>query len=272
MAQARGRDREDNKLGKSLAKGLIPDWLDAIFLRTLVPAIRRLVVARMDPNRITVLAFVFTLAAALLILVDRLILAFVCIVLGGILDFMDGKVAVLTGRTTRAGAVLDSILDRYSDVVVYLALVVYFAVRSHPATALAAVLALIGSMMTSYVMALGKSLGTDFRIGVLRRQDRVTLIALGLLFTPAHGLIEDVLTAGGERVGLSIGVVPLMPLAAVVYLLAVFSNLTALQRLVLLLKVADRDVVRPARAEEQEMSLREKQLAVLEREIGTLDR
>jgi CDP-diacylglycerol--glycerol-3-phosphate 3-phosphatidyltransferase len=255
-----------------VARGLIPDWLDDRFTRSVTPVIRKLIIARVNPNAITVMAFALTACGGVLIAFGHLIGAFVLIVVGGVLDFCDGKVAALTGRVTRAGAVLDSSLDRYSDSVVYLALVVYFAVRSHPATALAAVLALIGSMMTSYMMALGKSHGINFRIGVLRRQDRVTLISFGLLFTPLHGLIESAVMAVGGRIGLSIDTVPIMPLAAVVYLLAVLSNVTALQRMRTLLKVADRDVTQPVSRDEEDVPLRERQLAMLEREIGTVDR
>jgi CDP-diacylglycerol--glycerol-3-phosphate 3-phosphatidyltransferase len=251
-----------------VAQGLIPDWLDAIFLRSLVPAIRRLVTAQVNPNWLTVLAFLFTLVAAVLVVADRLLLAFACLVVGGILDFTDGKVAVLTGRVTRSGAVLDSVLDRYSDAVVYLALMIYFAVRSHPITALAAVVALIGSMMTSYTMALGKSLGIDFRIGVLRRQDRVTLISVGLVFTPLHDVMAAALQGSAAGLGVSIDTVPIMPLAAIVYLLAMLSNVTALQRLRLLFVRADRAREAPESESEQAMSLREKQLSLLEREIG----
>jgi len=271
MTRTVNGDLEGAKSGSDLAKGLIPDWLDAIFLRSLIPAIRRLVAARVNPNWLTVMAFVLTLLGAVFMVADRLVLAFMSIVIGGILDFVDGKVAVFTGRVTRAGAVLDSALDRYSDVAVYLALLIYFASRSHPTTALVAVLALVGSMMTSYMMALAKSHGIDFRVGILRRQDRVTLISIGHLFTPAHGVIESGLAACASLVGVSIGSVPLMPLAAVVYLLAVLSNVTAVQRMALLLKTADMGPDGSEGREDAEPSLRTKQLAMLERELGALN-
>lgn len=259
------RESESGGVARSLSRGLIPDWLDAIFLRSLVPAIRSLVEARVNPNWLTVLAFVFTLVAALLIVFDHLLLAFVCVVSGGILDFVDGKVAVLTGKVSRAGAVLDSCLDRYSDVVVYLALVIYFATRSFPLTAFAAVFAIVGSMMTSYVMALAKSNGVEFRIGVLRRQDRITLISIGLLLAPTHRLFVAVLTAGVAQLGVSVGPLPLLPLATVVWALAALTNVTALQRFFVLLRAVDRDMPQPTG--QDEVSLREKQLAILEEEI-----
>jgi len=255
--------------GPGLASGLIPDWLDAIFLRTLVPAIRRLVIARVDPNWLTILAFGLTVAASVAILRDRLLLAFGCLVIGGILDFVDGKVAVLTGRVTKAGAVLDSTLDRYSDAAVYLALVVYFEQRAHTIIAAAAIVALVGSMMTSYLMALAKSHGVELRVGLLRRQDRVTLISVGLVFTPLHDAIARAVQAGADRVGLVASEVPVMPLAAMVIVLAAFSNVTALQRFVRLLRVVDRA---PPSAGSGPMSLRQKQIEILEHEIGPATR
>ena len=269
MNDTRESQRAQRPAQPGLASGLIPDWLDAIFLRTLVPAIRRLVIARVDPNWLTILAFVLTVAASVAILWDRLLLAFGCLVAGGILDFVDGKVAVLTGRVTKAGAVLDSTLDRYSDAAVYLALAAYFGQRAHTITAAAAVVALVGSMMTSYLMALAKSHGIELRVGLLRRQDRVTLISVGLVFTPMHDAIARVVLAGADRVGIVVDTVPVMPLAAMVVVLAVFSNVTALQRLVLLVRVVDRG---PPATGNGSMSLRQKQIEILEHEIGPVNR
>jgi CDP-diacylglycerol--glycerol-3-phosphate 3-phosphatidyltransferase len=171
---------------------------------------------------------------------------------------------------TKSGAVLDSSLDRYSDSAVYLALLVYFGQRGHPITAVAAVVALVGSMMTSYLMALAKSHGVELRVGVLRRQDRVTLIGLGLALTPLHEPIAGIVMATAAHVGVTVASVPLMPLAAMVFLLAVFSNVTALQRLAVLLRVVDRGPGTPADGAAK--SLRQKQLDILEQEIGPVNR
>jgi CDP-diacylglycerol--glycerol-3-phosphate 3-phosphatidyltransferase len=265
--ESRDAERRDEH---GLESGLIPDWLDAVFLRTLVPAIRRLVIARVNPNWLTILALGFTVAASAALLLDRPLLAFGCLVTGGILDFVDGKVAVLTGRVTKVGAVLDSSLDRYSDAMVYLALLVYFGQRAHAITALAAVVALVGSMMTSYLMALAKSHGVELRVGLLRRQDRVTLLSVGLVLTPLHESIAELVMTGATRLGVTVTSVPLMPLAAMVFVLAVFTNVTALQRLALLLHVVDRGPGKPTGRAAK--SLRQKQLELLEHEIGPVNR
>lgn len=275
---------DNNKTGweerseEQLRKGMIPDWLDDIFLRSVIPVIREFAKARVNPNWITTLAFLLTLAASLLIIDDRLIAAFILIVVAGILDFSDGKVAALTGRVTRFGSILDSTLDRYSDMVVYLALIVYYAQREQLVTSFAVVLALVGSTMTSYLMAMGRSHGYEFRIGLLRRQDRVTLISLGLLFTFAHSPIEKVLIQAADRIGWTIHDLPVMPLTLVIYFLAIFTNFTALQRFLLLRRLAresdltdiesGREV--PETDLDKEESLKEKQMKTLYRKVGDL--
>lgn len=249
---------------ESIARGLIPDWLDERFTRSVVPVIRRLVIARVNPNAITVAAFLLTAAGAACIALGHFLAAFTLIVAGGILDFSDGKVAALTGRVSAFGGILDSTLDRYSDTAVYLGLTLYYAGRGFPLTALAAVLALAGSMMTSYLMALGKAHGFSFRVGVLRRQDRVTLVATGLLFGFAHATLARWLTAAVGAMGITLSAVPTLPLALVVWLLAALTNVTALQRLARLRRLARAGATGLA-AEE---SLRERQLRTLRAAIG----
>jgi CDP-diacylglycerol--glycerol-3-phosphate 3-phosphatidyltransferase len=212
--------------------GLISDDVDERFTRSVAPLIRRLVLWRVSPDAITVAAFVITLGCAGLIVAGHLVWACALLVLGGVLDFTDGKVAALTGRASIKGAILDSTLDRYSDAAVCLGLLVFFARNGHEATALAAAFALVGSAITSYLMALADSHGRVLRAGLLRRQDRVALLAAGLIFSPLHGLLAGWIGVGPETV-------PNLPLATVVWLLAVLTNVSAVQRLFALLRVAD---------------------------------
>jgi CDP-diacylglycerol--glycerol-3-phosphate 3-phosphatidyltransferase len=229
------------------SNGLIPDPVDHAFTRSVAPLIRRLVLARINPNAITLAAFAFTAAGGVLIARSELGLALACVVLGGVLDFSDGKVAALTDRVTLFGGVLDSVLDRYADTAVYLGLMVLFAGAGQPATGLAAAVALAGSMITSYLLALGKTHGHVFRAGILRRQDRVVLVGLGLLMSANPAL--------PGRLGLP----ALAPLDAIVWLLAILTNVTALQRLAKLRRLLSGT---PPAADPQP-SLRERQLDTL---------
>jgi CDP-diacylglycerol--glycerol-3-phosphate 3-phosphatidyltransferase len=193
--------------------------------------IGRLVLARVSPDAITVAAFGFALGSALFIGMGRLLVGCLLLLVGGVLDFMDGKVAALTGRATVAGAILDSTLDRYSDAAVYLGLMIFFAVGGHGATAVAAVVALAGSGVTSYVMAQAEVHGYSLRAGLLRRQDRVVLLAAGLLLSPLHAPFVEWLRSTGVEGAVAL---PNLPVAAAVWLLAVLTNVSAVQRLTVL--------------------------------------
>jgi phosphatidylglycerophosphate synthase len=190
------------------------------------------------------------------------------IVAGGIFDFIDGKVAALTGKTSKWGAILDSTLDRYSDVVLYLAIAAYYLKTEFPVTAFVALMALVGSMMTSYLMAIGRSHGYEFRIGILRRQDRLTLIGAGVLLTFLHEPIAGLLVGIAEYLGISPGPLPIMPLTLIVYFLAILANFTAVQRLIFLRVLSTRsgdDDLSPQI--QDEASLKEKQMKTLSEKV-----
>lgn len=252
-------DGRSGDRARGVARGLIPDWLDDRFTRSVTPVIRRLILARVNPNAITVTAFVLTASGGILIAVGHLIGAFLLIVVGGVLDFSDGKVAALTGRVTTFGGILDSTLDRYADAAVYLGLTIFFWNDGHGFTAVAAVLALVGSMTSSYLMALGKAYGYTFRTGILRRQDRVTLIASALALSAAHDPLSRWLTSGAATVGVGLDNVATLPLAPVVWVLAALTNVTALQRLLVLRRLAQGEH-QPTVAGE---TLRDRQLSTL---------
>ena len=227
-----------NPMRQLFSLGLIPDWLDRIFHRSVTPLIRFFSLKYVNPNWLTTLGFLQSVAAAVLIAKDELIWGGILVGTAGIFDYIDGKVAALTGKVTRFGAILDTVLDRYSDAALCLGIIVFYSRGGHRATAMVTVLALLGSLMTSYIKSVGTAQGFRFRVGALRRQERVTLIFAGLIFSFAHRGVEGMVIKLGTSLGWSIHSVPVMPLAAVVYFLAVFTNFTALQRFFALRKMA----------------------------------
>ena len=264
MTAGKTSDGDTSRRSRGVAGGLIPDWLDAWFTRSVAPIIRRLILARVNPNAITVAAFVLTAAGGACIAGGWLLTAVALIVVGGILDFSDGKVAALTGRVTVFGGILDSVLDRYADAAVYLGLAVYFARGGHAFTALAALIALVGSMTTSYLVAIGRAHGFAFRSGLLRRQDRVTLIAGALALSTLHGVLAAWVSSGAAALGVVMPRIATLPVAPVVWLLALLTNVTALQRLGALRRLANRG---PDALDAGE-SLRQRQLGMLRATIG----
>ena len=142
----------------------------------------------------------------------------VLVLVGGVLDTLDGSLARATGRTTRAGAFLDSTLDRYGEFFVLLGLWARASGAGLGASGGAwALLALQGSLMVSYARARAEGLGCPLRGGVFERPERLILAAAGLLATPWEGALG--LGPGGMSV-------------ATLAVIAVGANLTALGRVV----------------------------------------
>lgn len=219
-------------------QGLIPDWLDKIFLDTVTPLIKIFSFVNINPNWLTVLGFLQNVVAAILIVYEKFLTAGLFIIIAGIFDFIDGKVAVKTGKATKYGAILDSVLDRYSDIVIYMSIFFYYQKNGFDFASLAAVIAIVGSVMTSYIKAIGEAHGISFRMGALRRQERITLICTGLVFSFLHPGIAHLLQDISFAVRIDLGAIPVMPLTLIVYFLAIFTNFSAIQRFVFLRRMS----------------------------------
>jgi CDP-diacylglycerol--glycerol-3-phosphate 3-phosphatidyltransferase len=120
-------------------------------------------------------------------------------------DMLDGRVARLRGRETRFGAYLDSTMDRYSDMLLYLGLMILYARMNETLLMVLVWVAAFGSFMTSYARARAESLIPRCRVGLMERPERVALLILGAV---ANRMV------------------------AVLWIIAVLSNVTAVQRVV----------------------------------------
>ena len=138
------------------------------------------------PNSVTVLGFSVSLAAAGLVGAGFLVTGGIVFLAGSILDLMDGALARLTGRVTKFGAILDSLMDRLAEAALFLALVIY-ALRADLGEGrllflmVVIVVALITSQTVSYLRARGEALGISTRTGLMTRPERVALLAIGLI-------------------------------------------------------------------------------------------
>jgi CDP-diacylglycerol--glycerol-3-phosphate 3-phosphatidyltransferase len=150
-----------------------------------------------------------TFVAAGLVAFGQLRWAGVVLIFAGTCDILDGAIARSTHASYPYGAFLDSTLDRYSEAAIYIGLAAYFIGMGGPFQrwlVLATLAALGGSMLVSYVRARAQSLGFVCDSGLFARPERVVVTVIGLIF-------------GG------------VVLYAVVFLLAILTNLTALQRI-----------------------------------------
>jgi CDP-diacylglycerol--glycerol-3-phosphate 3-phosphatidyltransferase len=155
------------------------------------------------PNMISLFGFGGNLAAAWLITEGELLAAGLVYLFFSALDLVDGAVARATGLASPFGAVFDAVLDRASEAIVLAACAWYFAERGEQLQVAAVSAAVFGSIAVSYMRARAEVAGLSMREGLFRRQERVALLSIGLLFN-----------------GLTV----------IVALLAILANVTALQR------------------------------------------
>jgi phosphatidylglycerophosphate synthase len=151
--------------------------------KPLAPIAKRISIS---PNFLTVTGFVITAIAAVAITFNPR-MGGVLILLGGLFDLLDGVVARTNGRETDFGAFLDSVLDRYSDAFLFLAVAWYLWGQKEYTGVLLSLGALVGAFLISYARARAEGIGKDCHTGVLERPERIILISLACLtgfFTP----------------------------------------------------------------------------------------
>jgi CDP-diacylglycerol--glycerol-3-phosphate 3-phosphatidyltransferase len=158
--------------------------------------VRGLANGRINPNLLTVIGVVINIGCGLLFGLGYFFWAGVTLIVANLFDMLDGNVARLSGRVTRFGGFLDSSLDRLSDMVVFVGLMVYYARDTQFHSTLNVFLAgagLMGSVMVSYASARAESLIPKCDVGFLRRPERVVLLIIGALTThprSAHFLLN----------------------------------------------------------------------------------
>ncbi|HUE69229.1 MAG TPA: CDP-alcohol phosphatidyltransferase family protein [Candidatus Acidoferrum sp.] len=163
----------------------------------------------LTPNQVTVVGLALTFFASGLAAFGQLRWAGIVLIFAGTCDILDGALARMTRASYPYGAFLDSTLDRYSEGAVYLGLAAYFVTVGGPLQrwlVLATMAALAGSFLVSYVRARAQSLGFTCKSGLFQRPERVVVTVIGLII-------------GGPV------------LYGVVFLLAIVTNITALQRI-----------------------------------------
>jgi CDP-diacylglycerol---glycerol-3-phosphate 3-phosphatidyltransferase len=133
------------------------------------------------PNVITWAALVANLWAGILFAQGRFKAAGGMIILAGLCDLLDGPVARRQNRVSLFGGFLDSILDRYADLLLFLGLLVYYALVNRFLYAVLAGAAMAGAVMVSYAKARAESLVPTSEIGFWERPERLVLMILGAL-------------------------------------------------------------------------------------------
>ena len=134
------------------------------------------------PNMFTFLALAVNSWAAAMFAMGRFHQAAAILFLAGFLDMADGQVARRVGRVTAFGAFLDSTLDRYSDLALYMGLVVYYTLIGRPFYMMLAAVAMASSFMVSYSRARAESVIPSCKVGFMERPERLVLLIMGGAF------------------------------------------------------------------------------------------
>jgi CDP-diacylglycerol--glycerol-3-phosphate 3-phosphatidyltransferase len=172
-----------------------------------MPAGRFLARTPLTPNMLTWIGFFITFGAAVLVVLEKFVAAGLVYLGAALFDMLDGALARETGKSTRFGAVLDSSLDRLSEGVVLIALVVMFARSGEPWEAMLAGMTMLFSFMVSYIRARIEGLGIECKAGFFTRPERVVLMTVALLVGWNHYALVSIvavitflsLLSAGER-------------------------------------------------------------------------
>jgi CDP-diacylglycerol--glycerol-3-phosphate 3-phosphatidyltransferase len=128
------------------------------------------------------MGFFATLIASALILKDLWVAAGLMIILSGLLDLFDGVLARKLERVTLFGGFLDSVLDRYSDLLLLLALLIYYLRKGVPDLVVLTSVVSLGTILIPYVRAKAESLQVPCSVGLMERAERIILLSAGTLF------------------------------------------------------------------------------------------
>ena len=152
------------------------------------PFVKLLINLGLTPNAVTSIGFVLNVGVAVVFVIgaeegNRGDLTYVgwagaLILFAGLFDMLDGQVARLGNMKSTFGALYDSVLDRYSELVMFLGICYYLVAHHYFLSSIFAFIALIGSMMVSYVRARAEGLGIECKGGLMQRPERVVTIGL----------------------------------------------------------------------------------------------
>ncbi len=145
------------------------------------------------PNTLTLIGVLVNVLAAWALAQDRFVLAGVIMIVANIFDFIDGKVAHLTGKQSAFGAFWDSTLDRFSDLALFTGLIWLYSTLGREGYVLIATLALIFSIMTSYARARAESLIEKCKVGFMERPERIVLFMIGAFTDRMAGVLLVIL-------------------------------------------------------------------------------
>jgi len=182
------------------------------FLTVIEPIAKLLINLRVHPHIITIAGLLISILAFNFFRSGFFFYAGLMVILAGMCDVLDGRLARDTKQITKFGALMDSTIDRYSEVFMFLGLAIFFHDKQTYIVYLI-ILALTGSFMVSYTRARSEGLGIECKVGLMQRPERMTYLAIGSILgsIPKTKNIVLILT---------------------IWFIAIFANITVVQRII----------------------------------------
>ncbi len=205
------------------------------------PFVKVLIKLGLTPNAVTTIGFILNVGVAVIFIIggekgNRGDLTYIgwagaLILFAGLFDMLDGQVARLGNMKSTFGALYDSVLDRYSEQIMFLGICYYLVAHHYFLSSIFAFIALMGSMMVSYVRARAEGLGIECSGGLMQRPERVVTIGLCAIFCGVTSLY----IGGNYKLyvpGIKFHVFETMSIFTIpITIMAVLTNITAYKRL-----------------------------------------
>ncbi len=229
---------------------LLRDRGQKIIYTIINPMVKGLIKIGFTPNGITFIGLLLNVAVSILFILgaeegNRGDLSYIgwagaLILFAGLFDMLDGQVARLGNMSSTFGALFDSVLDRYSELILFMGICYYLVAHHYFLSSLFAFIALIGSMMVSYTRARSEGLGIQNKGGLMQRPERILLIGISALLCGIAGNF-----IGGNfkytLPGTSIEIFETITIFTLpITIMAVLTNITAIKRLAAAKKALDK--------------------------------
>ncbi len=192
------------------------------------------------PNGITIIGLIITIFSSVILIYgaeygkrgDSSYIAWfgVITLLAGVFDMLDGQLARKANQMTKFGALFDSVIDRYSEMMMFFGITYYLVSLDYFLSSIFAFFAMTGSVMVSYVRARAEGLGTECKVGIMQRPERILTIGITAIL---YGAVSYYF--GNFKMTVVWLPFPLIENISIftipIFIMAILTNYTALQRL-----------------------------------------
>jgi len=151
-------------------------YFNELLYSSIIPLLAK---SKISPNTLTIIGFIFSLITMVLISQGYLLISGILIIFSSIFDLLDGALARYSNNTTNFGKFFDAVIDRLSEIAIYVGLFIYF--NNDSSSLLIIFLSAISNQMVSYIKTKYESIGIEGDVGIFTRPERIVTLSLALI-------------------------------------------------------------------------------------------